>query len=313
MGTKVAGKKRAKSPAVTSSAAKSKPVEMPPRVECFPRTEELSVHSPIFWAENKDRFLRQLLIRDIERLGKRRLCVYFSSPFLNVEVNSADVGRLYEIVSADRGEPFDLLLETAGGETDATEGLVSMLRGINRDFRVIVPSRAKSNGTMICLAAREIVMGLTSELGPVEPTLERRPVSVLMTKEYKENSFPLYSAARDAYNQTKKLAHKLLSDGMMKGHSEKRRDELIRKLCTRDHFHSHGSVIDWSEAQSLGLEVRFLQPEDELWKRYWLLHQMYLFDSSLRNVGKFFEGQTLSRQIVQDGKMGVNHDPKEND
>jgi hypothetical protein len=219
------------------------------------------------------------------------------------------------VVSADEGAPFDLLLETSGGDTDATEGLISMLRDINHDFRVIVPSRAKSNGTVICLAAKEIVMGVTSELGPIEPSLHDRPASLLMTKEYKETNFPLYKAGLDAFKQTKKLASHLLESGMMQNVSKSRREAAIRKLCTRDHFHSHGSVINCAEALDLGLTVRKLEPSDELWRRYWLLYNMYAFDSAVRGVGKYFEGNKMSRAILGDDpkKTGGDYDGEEGD
>jgi ClpP class serine protease len=267
------------------------------RVEAFPRSDQLTHHSPLFWVENKDRFLRQLMIRDIEQLTGRRLCTYFCSSYFDTSLTADDKGRLLEIVNTDGRKPFDLLLETAGGETDATEGLVEMLRDVNPDFRVIVPSRAKSNGTVIGLAAKEIVMGATSELGPIEPSLNNRPVSVLMTDEFKRHNFPLYKAGHDAFLQTKKLATTLLKSGMMKGRSKRDLTEAINKLCTRDHFHSHGSVISGTEAQKLGLKIRMMNPDDELWKRYWLLHSMYAFDSAVRGVGKFFEGNKLSLAI----------------
>ena len=276
--------------------------------ESFPRTQDLPTHSPIFWAENKDRLLRQLMIRDIEGLTKRRLCVYFCNPYIETPLSDEDVARLYEIVNADKRAPFDLMLETAGGETDATEGLVSMLREISGDFRVIVPSRAKSNGTMICLAGTEIVMGPPSELGPVEPFLAHVPTSILMTPEYKDIDYVLHRAGIDASRQTKELADRLLRTGMMKRASKKQRSETVQKLCTRDHFHSHGSVINAAEAHALGLKVRSLTGEDPLFSRCWLLNRMYAFDCKLRKIGKIFEGRMNSRSIFGEDPQYGNGD-----
>src|SRR5947209_11249475 len=53
------------------------------RVEKFPRSTDLPVQSPLFWVEQKDRYLRQLLIRDLEELTGRRLVVYFANRFEN--------------------------------------------------------------------------------------------------------------------------------------------------------------------------------------------------------------------------------------
>ena len=55
------------------------------QTEKFPRSTDLPSQSPLFWVEQKDRYLRQLLIRDIEDLTKRRLIVYFANRFENAQ------------------------------------------------------------------------------------------------------------------------------------------------------------------------------------------------------------------------------------
>jgi transposase-like protein len=77
-----------------------------------------------------------------------------------------DESRLY----GDAGDHF-AAHETV---TDATESLVTLLKNIIVDIRVIVADSAKSNGTLLGLAAKAIVMGASSELGPIEP-LEHFP------------------------------------------------------------------------------------------------------------------------------------------
>jgi membrane-bound ClpP family serine protease len=62
----------------------------------------------------------------------------------------------------------DLMIETAGGFTDPTEKIASILRDATKNLRVIVPCRAKSNGTMLALVGSQILMGTCSELGPAE-------------------------------------------------------------------------------------------------------------------------------------------------
>src|SRR5271170_5145178 len=53
------------------------------RAERFPRSTDLPSQSPLFWVEQKDRYLRQLLIRDIEEITGRRLLVYFANRYRN--------------------------------------------------------------------------------------------------------------------------------------------------------------------------------------------------------------------------------------
>ena len=141
------------------------------KMDQFPRSSNIPKQSPIFWVGQKDRYLRQLLIRDIEALTGRRLLVYYANRFLGAEINQRDCDYFVELFGDIHGEACDLFIETSGGNTDATEKLVHLLQSQARDLRVIVPNAAKSNGTLLSLAAREIVMGPSSELGPIEPSV----------------------------------------------------------------------------------------------------------------------------------------------
>lgn len=271
-----------------------------PQNKGWPRDTTILHHSPLFFAENKDRFLRQLLIRDIQNATQRPLVVYFASPFFRASIRNEDVRRLYEVIEPYKNIPFDLLIETAGGETDATEGIVSLLQKHSPGFRAIVPLRAKSNGTLICLAADEIVMGPTSELGPIEPSVEYVPVSILRHPEYAGKDVRMKLLGEFAYDQTRSLAVKLLTNGMMRDKSKKEIERTVEVLCTRKQFASHGSVISVAEAQEIGLNASSLNNHDDLWKKFFLLHCMYSTDSTLRGVSKYFEQQTFSHSVVGD-------------
>jgi ClpP class serine protease len=185
--------------------------------EKFPRSAELPAQSPLFWVEQKDRYLRQLLIRDIENLTKRRLVVYFANRFEKGEIDHRDCTYVTELFGDVGASPVDLLLETNGGNTDATESLITLLKNITTDFRVIVANAAKSNGTLLCLLAKSIVMGPPSELGPIEPSVNGIPCSILETQDMAKANFPLHKFGQYALQQSRNLAKKLLTDGMMKG------------------------------------------------------------------------------------------------
>jgi hypothetical protein len=47
----------------------------------FPRGTAIPSQSPLFWVQQKDRYLRQILVRDLEALTGRRLLVYFANRF----------------------------------------------------------------------------------------------------------------------------------------------------------------------------------------------------------------------------------------
>jgi ClpP class serine protease len=264
----------------------------------FPRSEDLPSQSPLFWVSQKDRYLRQLLIRDIQDVTGRQLVVYFGNRYEQAQIDQRDIALMKELFNNIGGKPVDLLIETAGGVTDATEGLVSLIQAMATDLRVIVPNAAKSNGTVLCLAAKTIVMGVTSELGPIEPSVGGIPSSILSEDAIKNSNFPLHKVGVYALQQTRGLALKLLTDGMMKGSTPEKIEETVDALSSRKKFFSHGSVINHLEAKQLGLAVEYLQPDDELWKKVWLLYCMYDHDCRRDRYLKVFEGPLISTSIA---------------
>jgi hypothetical protein len=285
---------------VTSDAAAegSAPAEEQP----FPRGRALPSQSPLFWVAEKDRYLRQLLIRDIEALTGRRLIVYFAdcdSPHSSAQIHPSDDAFLTELLRDGTGQGVDLLIETNGGYTDATEKLVAILRTLTLDLRVVVPRRAKSNGTLVALAAKSIVMGPGSELGPIDPNLilgpqNQAPAQFILQAPPEKIDPILRQAAEMAVAQTRKLATTLLGTGMLGDKSPAEIEDVVNKLATRDHFHSHGSVIDAREAKALGLEVEALSSGDPVWERFWLLRCLYSRDMRLQGLIKIFEGRFIS-------------------
>jgi hypothetical protein len=268
------------------------------RNEKFPRTTELPSQSPLFWVEQKDRYLRQLLIRDIEDLTKRRLVVYFANRFENAQIDAGDHALMMELLGDVGAEPIDLMLETIGGATDATEGLVSIFANTVKDLRVIVVNAAKSNGTLLGLAAKSIVMGATSELGPIEPLVQGIPCTILEEQTIANQNFPLHMYGKFALQQTRTLAKSLLTNGMMKGQAEADIDKVVSKLSSREAYFSHGSVIDHTEAASLGLKIEYLKPDDHIWQRLWLLFCMFENDCRQAHYLKVFEGRARSTALA---------------
>ena len=282
---------------MTSTSAPSNSKTAEARAERFPREKGLPSQSPLFWVEQKDRYLRQLLIRDIEELTQRRLAVYYANRFQNAQIDAKDPAYMAELLGDIADKPVDLLLETAGGNTDSTEALVSLIQNLVPDLRVIFANAAKSNGTLLCLMAHTVVMGCTSELGPIEPSVQGVPASILIQPEIAAKNFALHKTGEYALQQTQSLASRLLANVMMKGKSQQEIDDVVKRLSSRDTYASHGSVIDHREATALGLNVTYLPPGDEVWERIWLLYCIYEHDCRKSNYLKIFEGQVRSTAI----------------
>lgn len=95
-------------------------------------------------------------------------------------------GLMATIHKMDRAKGLDLVLHIPGGDMAATESLIDHLRSMfGTDIRVIVPQIAMSGGTMIALAAKEIVMGKHSNIGPIDPQFGAIPAHAI-----KEEFFP---------------------------------------------------------------------------------------------------------------------------
>lgn len=265
----------------------------------FPRSTTLPSQSPLFWVEQKDRYLRQQLIRDIESVSGRRFIAAFGNRFARgSDIFARDIAYLHEMVSDCSGQEVDLLLETNGGVTDAAEALVSLLKAATSSYRIIVPGAAKSNGTLIALSAKEIVMGVASELGPIEPHINGVPVSTLLREEVRNANLFLHFDAAHALKQSTQLATSFLKDGMMKGRTDAEINAVVNALSTRDAYPAHGSVIDRTEAQRLGLTITCLNKGDEFWDRVWLLYCMYDYDARKAGVGKIFEAKSRSLSVA---------------
>jgi ClpP class serine protease len=71
--------------------------------------------------------------------------------------------------------PIDLLLHTPGGLVLASDQIAHALKRHDGKVTVIVPHYAMSGGTLVALAADEILMDPDAVLGPVDPQLGSLP------------------------------------------------------------------------------------------------------------------------------------------
>jgi ClpP class serine protease len=85
------------------------------------------------------------------------------------------------------GQPIDLILHTPGGIVLAAEQITKALVEHKGKVTVFVPHYAMSGGTLIALAADEIVMDANAVLGPVDPQIGDMPAaSIVKILAYKK-------------------------------------------------------------------------------------------------------------------------------
>jgi len=261
----------------------------------FPRTADLPAQSSKYWAKEKDRYLRQLLISDIEEETKRELVVYFSR--LDQYISEIDADDLAEVLEGVESKEIDLLLHTSGGLIDSVEKFVGVLRQMHVNYRVIVPSWAKSGGTLIALSSQELLLGVSSELGPIDPQITL-PDYGSVSAEFvaADNTQPeiLKSIAKADMARAKHLANRYLPTGLLRGKDGAVITSAVEKLSSATGYGSHGAVIDHDEAKNLQLSVKWMEPSSTLWRRVWLLYCLYDFDTKQDDIGKITEGALYS-------------------
>src|SRR6187551_3186343 len=97
--------------------------------------------------------------------------------FIDIEDSEA-VLRVIRLT--DDATPIDLVLHTPGGLVLASEQIAYALKAHRAKVTVLVPHYAMSGGTLIALAADEILMDAAAVLGPVDPQLGDTPAASLL-------------------------------------------------------------------------------------------------------------------------------------
>ncbi|MGB9647577.1 MAG: ATP-dependent Clp protease proteolytic subunit [Stellaceae bacterium] len=172
-----------------------------------------------------------------------------------IDINdSEEVLRAIHMTGDD--VPLDIVLHTPGGLVLAALQIARAVRGHNAKVSVFVPHYAMSGGTLIALAADEIVMSPHAVLGPIDPQLEQSPAaSVIKVVEEKpiaeidDKTLILADVGRKAITQVKDAAGRLLARRLTADQAE----TLAQKLATGTWTHDY--PISAEEARELGLPV----------------------------------------------------------
>lgn len=110
----------------------------------------------------------------IEENRKSKLLVYFTGDRRGMETQIAvDVLEYFSehLDKIGKVNKISLLLYTRGGDTMAAYSLVNLIRQFCKKFEIIIPSKARSSGTIISLGADNIIMTKQATLGPIDPSL----------------------------------------------------------------------------------------------------------------------------------------------
>jgi len=223
-------------------------------------------------------------------------------PLLMDEASVIDrylVSEIYDNVrEALRERPecdIDVIIHSGGGDADAAYHIAIILQNLCRGkLSMVIPRYAKSAATLLACGGDVIVMGLPSELGPVDPqvqdptsgrwvsvssidnalrylsTLNRSPLLEELCKRIPVLEIGDYQRLRD---HIKDLLTGLLTRRMFRDdpEGEEKAKSIAASLVER--YSYHGRAITKSEAESLGLKVE--QWDDEAWKLVWEAYRIF--------------------------------------
>jgi hypothetical protein len=114
------------------------------------------------------------LYKKIEKERNSKLLVFVTGDRQNLETQISSEMQDYFVNHLDKfnlPKKLSLYLYTRGGDTMAAWSLINLIKQFCDEYEVIVPSKARSAGTLICLGAKNIVMTKQATLGPIDPTL----------------------------------------------------------------------------------------------------------------------------------------------
>jgi hypothetical protein len=178
----------------------------------------------------------------------------------------------------------DLILHTGGGEVQTARKMVHLLREMANELHVLVPHKARSAGTLLCMGADQVVMGRLGELSPIDPHISLRgdiagngpkaisAEEIRLFYEMARNWFGVEENGTDLlvllgqkffpttlstfYRATQQMCqvarellawqHPSLADGEIA--------EIVHRLMHG--YHSHDAFLNWQDAQEAGLRAR---------------------------------------------------------
>ncbi len=153
-------------------------------------------------------------------------------------------------------KPIDLIIHTPGGLVLAASQIAHALRTHEGKVTVFVPHYAMSGGTLIALAADEIVMDPNAVLGTVDPQIGDLPAaSIVKTVEIKkpehvdDNTLILADMSAKAIAQVTSLVTTLLEK-----HLPKEKAQEVAALLSTGQF-THDFPITVERAKAVGLRV----------------------------------------------------------
>ena len=263
-------------------------------------------------------FIRRKYLKQLSKYTNRNSIAYYSA-FLtrptsqNIDIDDSDMtGFMNALKGMDCSKGLDLILHTPGGSPASAEAIVSYLRSkFNNDIRVIVPQMAMSAGTMIACAAKVIIMGKQSSLGPVDPQFNGIPAyNIQMEFEEAKKDLAVHPENRnywaiklqqypaaflktaiDAIQLSGSLVEEWLKTCMFTEDESVKVETIVSKLNEHDDSKTHGRHFNIDFCRKIGLKIEALEDDDQLQDAVLSVHHAYMLTFSRSDAIKIIECQ----------------------
>jgi ClpP class serine protease len=206
---------------------------------------------------------RQRKSRVIAMIHRQETVGFLGVPlyrFIDID-DSEDVLRAIRQTPDDT--PIDLVLHTPGGLVLASEQIAYALDAHPGKVTVLVPHYAMSGGTLLALAADEILMDPAAVLGPVDPQLGDLPAASLVRvvgskpiERLDDRTLIMADVAEKALRHMREVVRVLVAGRI----DDQKVDTLVEELAGGHYTHDDPITVD--EARALGLSVEVGLPQE---------------------------------------------------
>lgn len=217
--------------------------------------------------------VRPLLLRLEAGRGSKAICMVHGSNMASRMVDRSSATEILDFIgSLPHEQPLDVILHTPGGNAQAGLQIARALKAHKGRKTVFVPYFAYSAGTLISLAADEIVMSPHAVLGPIDvqiacldvdqmpfPALAYR--SLVRKKPTKRIQMSVLCIAESLRANEKTWFQNGVD--LMKG-TYRPGDAKRIVHALNDGAWSHGYPIGVAKAKALGLKVSTAMPEEPM-------------------------------------------------
>ena len=216
--------------------------------------------------------------RVIAIIHRQEAMRFFGFPLARY-IDLDDAEKVLAAIRTTPGEqPIDVILHTPGGLAIAALQIARALRSHTGRVTVFVPHFAMSGGTLIALAADQIVMSEHAMLGPIDPQINGMPAASIIKvasekplSDIDDQTLIYADLGQKAIDQLRRQACEIMRGPMTREQAMALTENLTTGRWTHDY------PITAHEARELGLPVSTEMPEA-------MLDLLALFPQPLRTT-----------------------------